>query len=193
VCSSDLNPYQRRDMESEEISAALSTIEARVLANWPFPALVLDRDWNVLRANPAFGRMFGAILGQGNATPNLLEAFVSEPFLSMVQNWDQVASILYFRLQRTAARSTHVAGIFAKAKAQGLFDAMERDLAGADEIPVFVPIRLGLPNGVVLEMSSLLGHLASCQDVLVEGMEIELMVPLDEASEQIMRGISAMG
>lgn len=184
------SPYQRRDMGSDDIVVALNMIEQRVLRNWPFPALVLDPDWTVLRCNGAFTQIFGPMMPDGNAAPNLLDILISPPFLAMIENWDQVASILYFRLQRTSGHSPHVAQIFMQAKACGLFAAVERDLTGAGDFPVFVPIRLQLPNGAVLEISSLLGQLASCQDALVEGLEIELMVPLDESSEQLMRGMA---
>jgi len=162
-------------------------LQDRVLANWPFPALVLDPDWTVLRSNAPFDRMFGGLMPEGNAAPNLLAALVSDPFLSMIRNWDEVAGILYYRMQRSAAHSAHVAEVFARARTEGTFDTIERGLTGSAEIPVFVPVRLELPGGVELEMSSLLGQLASCQDALVEGLEIELMVPLTEASEQAMR------
>lgn len=183
------SPYQRRDLGSEDITAALNLIEMRVLRNWPFPALVLDPDWTILRNNTAFDRMFGPFLQRGNTTPNLLEIMVSDPFRAMISNWDQVASVFYYRLQRTASQSPHVATVFADARARGVFAAVEQDLTNTDGIPVFVPIRLDLPNGVKLEISSFLGQLASCQDALVEGLEIELIVPLDEASEQIMRAM----
>lgn len=185
------NPYKTRDLGSQDVTAALNMLQDRVLANWPFPALVLDPDWTVLRSNAPFERMFSGLMPDGNAAPNLLAALVSEPFLSMVQNWDDVAGILYYRMQRSAAHSPFVAGIFTEARAQGRFDTVEQGLTGPKDIPVFVPIRLRLPDGPDLEMSSLLGQLASCQDALVEGLEIELMVPLTAHSEDAMRKISA--
>lgn len=184
------SPYLRRDLRSDDITAALNLIESRVLRNWPFPALVLDPDWTILRSNVAFERMFSPFLTSGNAAPNLLEIMVSDPFRTMISNWDQVAGVFYYRLQRSSNHSAHVADVFTKARARGLFAAVEQDLTSDDGIPVFVPIRLTLPNGAVLEISSFLGQLASCQDALIEGLEIELIVPLDETSEQIMRAMA---
>ena len=60
------NPYVSRDMGSDEIRDALDMIEKRVLKNWPFPALVLDPDWNVLRQNDAFTLFFKPLSPQGN-------------------------------------------------------------------------------------------------------------------------------
>ena len=184
------NPYAQRHMGSEEIHAALDMIEVRVLKNWPFPALVLDPDWNILRSNSAFDQVFGGLMPQGNAPPNLLEVMMSEMFQGLVQNWDEAAGILFYRLQRAAAHSPRIAQVLRTAQSQGRFTGMEHHLGELGEVPIFLPIRLALPNGPVMELSSLLGKLASCQDALIEGLEIELMVPLTEASEQSMRGLA---
>ena len=185
------SPYRRRNLRSDEIMQALDTIEMRVLRNWPFPALVLDFEWNVLRANSAFDQIFAPFLSATNTAANLLEVILSPAFVGLVQNWDEAASIMYYRLQRTAQHSPRVADIFAQGRARGLFDHVEQDAVGRQDIPVFVPVELKLPEGPTMQFTSMLGQLASCQDALIEGLEIELMVPLDEGSEMAMRSMLA--
>jgi transcriptional regulator with XRE-family HTH domain len=185
------NPYVSRDMGSDEIRDALDMIEERVLKNWPFPALVLDPDWNVLRQNDAFTLFFKPLAPQGNEQMNLLEVLMSDILQSLIQNWDEAAGVLFFRLQRAAAHSPRIAKVLLAAQEQGRFEGMEQHLNGLTEIPVFLPIRLVLPNGPEIQISSLLGKLASSQDALIDGLEIELMVPLDETSEQTMRALAS--
>ena len=185
------NPYVSRDMGSDEIRDALDMIEKRVLKNWPFPALVLDPDWNVLRQNDAFTLFFKPLAPQGNEQMNLLEVLMSDILQSLIQNWDEAAGVLFFRLQRAAAHSPRIAKVLLAAQEQGRFEGMEQHLNGLTEIPVFLPIRLVLPNGPEIQISSLLGKLASSQDALIDGLEIELMVPLDETSEQTMRALAS--
>lgn len=187
------NPYVHRDMGSGEIRDALDMIEKRVLKNWPFPALVLDPDWNVLRSNAAFDQIFGELMPQGNVPANLLEVMMSDMFQGLVQNWDEAAGVMFYRLQRAAAHSPRIAQVLQTAQTQGRLAGMERHLGELGEIPIFLPIRIALPEGPVMELSSLLGKLASCQDALIEGLEIELMVPLDEASEQTMLNMTTFG
>lgn len=185
------SPYGARARSSDEIKAALDMIEGRVLNNWPFPALVLDEHWNVLRANDAFGAVFGAFFSPSNAQPNLLEIMLSDMFRDMVSNWTEAAATFFFRLQASAAHSEQVRALFAKCRSNGMFDDIENLLQGNNEMPVFVPISVNLPNGIQLQVTSLLGKLASVQDALVEGFEIELMIPTDQKSEQIMREMVA--
>lgn len=178
------NPYPARDFSSQDVTAALDMIEARVLANWPFPALVLDASWNVLRANGAFQTMLGPLMPEGNAPANLLATMLSPVFRALIINWEEAVGALYFRLQAAAAEDQQVAEIFAQARAAGTFDEMD---LGNGEVPVFVPIEMQLPKGPRLSITSMIGKLASTQDALVEGFDIELMIPTDGASEAIMR------
>ena len=122
---------------------------------------------------------------------NLLEVLMSDIFQSLIQNWDEAAGVMFFRLQRAAAHSPRIAKVLLAAQEQGRFEGMEQHLNGLTEIPVFLPIRLVLPNGPEIQISSLLGKLASSQDALIDGLEIELMVPLDETSEQTMRAMAS--
>lgn len=180
-------PFAKRERSSDEVKTALDMINDRVLDNWPFPALVLDEHWNILRANRPFQVLFGAFLTAGNAQPNLLEIMMSDLFHSLIANWDETATSFFFRLQASAAHSSQVRDLFGACRDKGLFDNVEKQLQGTDEMPVFVPVIVNLPNGMQLQLMSLLGKLASVQDALVEGFEIELMLPTDAASEELMR------
>ncbi len=180
-------PFATRERTSDEVKAALDMIHDRVLLNWPFPALVLDEHWNVLRSNPPFEKLFGTFLPATNTQPNLLEIMVSEAFRSLIANWDEAATTFFFRLQASAAHSSRVRDLFGVCREKGLFDNIESQLQGADAMPVFVPITANLPGGLQLQITSLLGKLASVQDAMVEGFEIELMLPTDAPSEALMR------
>lgn len=181
-------PFAQRARTSDEVAAALDLIHTRVLTPWPFPALVMDEDWNVLRRNGPFEALFAPLLPQGNAAANLLDIMLSDIFRSLVVNWEEASTAFYFRLQAAAGRSAHVAQLFAKTRSTGLFDGVEARLTNTETLPVFVPIRIALPGGPTIELSSLMGKLASVQDALIDGFEIELMVPTDDMSAQIMQG-----
>ncbi|MEM8617798.1 MAG: hypothetical protein AAGF20_12805 [Pseudomonadota bacterium] len=48
-----------------------------------------------------------------------------------------------------------------------------------------------LPDGTRLQMTPLVGQLATVQDVRLEAVEIEFMVPLDDVSEAFLSGIAS--
>ncbi len=180
------NPFKKRSFSSEEVGVALDMIERHVLSNWPFPAFVLDEDWNLLRTNPAAEAMLAGLTDGGER--NLFRLFLSEQFRALVSNWELASAAVYFRLQAGAARSEFLRGVLEEVLDQGVFDKMRARL-GQDEIPIFVPIEWVLPNGARLRTSSLLGKLATVHDALVEGFDIDLMVPMDEDSEDALRGL----
>lgn len=183
------SPYKRRDFTSDEIVGALDMIEARVLSNWPFPAMVLDHHWTVLRSNSAADRMFMPFTQGGQEPVNLIELILSTDFRGLIVNWDEACLPFYYRLQAQSGHSDRADALFAQARQNGLFDGVQDRLKSPEEVPVFVPITMQLPNGAVVQMSSLVGRLASIQDALIEGFEIELMVPTDAASEDTMRAL----
>ncbi|MEO0370276.1 MAG: helix-turn-helix domain-containing protein [Pseudomonadota bacterium] len=184
------NPYPRRAMRSEEMTAALDVIERRVLSNWPFPAFALDEEWTVLRANRAAQRLFGGFgVTFQNAQTSLLTLVLSPAFQNAIINWEDASIGFYFRLQRAAARDRQVKQAFDKSKNEGLFDHIPAQITGGTETGALLPARMRLPDGTELQMTPLVGQLAAVQDVRLEQIEIEFMVPIDDVTEGFMRDL----
>lgn len=183
------SPYPARDLADPEIAAALDMIDARILANWPFPAFALAPDWTVLRHNRPAGQFLAPFLAGPAGGANLLELVLSEPFRGLIDNWDEMSAGLYFRLQTAARHSPRLALAIERARATGCFDHIAATLTRQADVPVYVPIRMTLPGGIRMNLSSLIGQLASVHDALAEGFEIEMVVPLDSASEAALRSV----
>ena len=183
------NPYPARDFASEEVCEALDVISNRILAHWPFPAFVMDQAWTVLRMNAKADRMLMPFQPSPGTPLNMLELFLSESFRALIENWEETSAALYFRMQSAAVHSRTVARALETAKARGDFDHIGPMLTGQTQVPIFVPAILRWPEGPVLRLTSLLGQLASVHDALVEGFEIELMVPIDADSEKVLQAL----
>lgn len=186
------NPFRPARPTADRMAQVLDMLDARVLAHWPFPAFVLDAEWNVLRANAQAAAMFAGAGTADNAPVNLLTLFLSPVFRALVENWKEASTALYFRLQGAAESSALVSERFAQAKAQGLFDHIPSVIRSSEEIPIFVPIVLRQPQGPALQITSLVGRLASTNDAAIEGFEVELMIPVDAQSEScLLRNLPA--
>lgn len=181
------NPYKQRAFASKDVVNALDMIEKRVLGNWPFPAFVLDREWTVLRLNKAAQSMFKTMLDPSDGPLNMFDLFLGDTFRNSIENWEEASTTLYYRLQTAAADSPKIKRKFDDARAVGLFEGVHTQFNKSDDIPIYTPLIIRLPNGARLTASSLLGQLMSVQDALVEGFEIELMVPADDESEALLR------
>lgn len=181
------SPYSRRHITSPDIVEALDMIADRVLAHWPFPAFALDPDWTVLRANTPAEKMLAMFASESSGGPrNLLQTMLSPAFNAMIENWGEASTAFYFRLLTAAGESTLVREALAQARADGLFDGISQTLANSRDIPVYVPLVMAPMPGVKLRLTSVLGQLASVHDALVEGIDIEFLVPIDASSELTM-------
>ena len=182
------SPYKHRAEESRDVQDALNLIETRLLANWPFPAFVLDKRWTILRSNGP-GKLFVAgIVGPQNEPPNMFRIFLSQTFRERILNWKEAAPIFAARLYREAADDPDLADLLEQARASGILDGLDETFR--EDVPVFVPVEVLGPDGKQLRITSLLGQLASVQDAVVEGMTIELMVPMDSETENCLYGAS---
>lgn len=184
------NPFPARRLSDAEITVALDTIERRILRNWPFPAFALDRDWTILRANPGAARMF-ALFGIDLAAgpKSLLTMVLSPDFRAAILNWKEVSAGFYFRLMAAAERDSTVRAAFDAAKASGLFDDVSHSMTGGSDGPIMTCAEMGLPDGTRLRMAPFVGQMATLQDVRLEQIEIELMIPLDDESEARLRAL----
>lgn len=178
------SPYKCRAENSPDVVEALDLIETRLLANWPFPAFVLDKRWTILRSNTA-GKLFLAGLTElQNQPANLFKIFLSPAFRERVLNWKEAAPIFAARLYREAAEDPALADLLEEAHASGILDGLDETFR--EDVPVFVPVEFKGPDGSRLRVTSLLGQLASVQDAVIEGMTIEMMVPMDEATQNCL-------
>lgn len=184
------SPYRCRAEDSPDVLDALNLIETRLLANWPFPAFVLDKRWTVLRMNST-AKLFLSDFADGRNEPaNLFRIFASDGFRQRVLNWEEAAPIFAARLFKQAAEDHEMAEILEQVRSSGFLDGLDESYR--KETPVFVPVELLGPNETRLRLTSLLGQLASVQDAVIEGMTIELMVPMDTITENTLFALGEM-
>ena len=124
---------------------------------------------------------------------NMHTLFLSPKFQPLVANWKEASASFYTRIQEVAQRSKPVRDALDAAIAEGRFKHVPRFLAGAEEVPIYVPIIVQMPGQPPMRFTSLHGQLVSVHDALTESFEVELMVPLDEGSEVPMRAMFGDG
>nr|WP_255552465.1 helix-turn-helix domain-containing protein [Maritimibacter dapengensis] len=181
------NPYRRRDFGTAELTELLDSLERRVLRHWPFAGFVLDEDWTVLRANAAGHALFAMFGGEtANTRASLFEVMFSPAFRENVLNWDDVSMMFYFRLQAAAIQAPKLAALLDRERAAGTFAHVPERIAEGGEGGPVLPIVFRGPGGVPLRMTSMSAHLGSVREAAIEGLEIELMIPVDENSEAML-------
>lgn len=184
--------FRSRDLESEEMLAVRQAAEWMIERHQPYPALILDRHWRLVRVNGPAGAMLSAFgLGEGDS---LLDALTGSnapspaaPRLGeAVDNWPELARHLLARLRTENAR----------AGGDPVLEAAIERLAGdpavdgvepTGPLPPFVPTRYRI-GGTMLAFLSTVAHFAGADDVALADLQIELLFPADDATRAILLG-----
>jgi len=182
--------YAEAQWDAGQMRVITNALTRMLHQHEPFPAIVMDRYWNVLIANESAPRFFGCFVDMA-ARPkprNLLHLMFDPSALRpFIANWDEVARALIERVYREA-----VGGVVDE-KCQDLVAALlaypgtkpewgtPRSAAIASELPV-LPISF-IKDGQTLSYFSMLTTVATPQTVTAQELRIESMFPMDEATE----------
>lgn len=183
--------FNETPLEAEPMGPVREAIEKLLGSHEPFPAVIVDRGWNLVASNaPA-----QAILSDGVAS-HLLEPPVNAMRVSLhpeglapqMLNFSEWGGHMMDRLHRGALLSQDPA----------LFE-LERELRTYPGVPdgpppvdagasVFVPFRLRRPSdGAELSFFSTIATFGTAVDITVEELSIESFYPADEATAKLLR------
>jgi transcriptional regulator with XRE-family HTH domain len=97
--------YSEQSMDAEQMAIVTRAIDRMLQQHEPYPALVLDRHWNVVRTNEAAPRFFGSFVDlETRPKPrNLLDLmFDPKGMRPFIEEWEKVAIGLLQRVRREA-------------------------------------------------------------------------------------------
>ena len=186
--------WRESDLAAPELATINHALDHMLAQQEPFPALVVDRRWNVLRVNAGAGRLMAFLTGPlpapaATGTVNIAEELLSpdglRPFLV---NWQDIA--IYF-----------LRGVQADASADGTQATAEllQRLLAYPGVPALshVPALEELPSPVLamhfrkgqtsLRLFTTIATLGTPQDVTVQELRIECFFPADADTAQVFR------
>ena len=164
----------------------------------PFPALVVDRLWNVTRMNAGAERLFARFYLPRHppeiALLNLAHAlFHPEGLRHVIVDWPAVAAEFAERLHREAAADLGDQGPRALRDAvlayPGLPDHLGRPRVAVAPA-VALPLHLRAPDGVEGRFFTTLTTLGTPLDVTAEEHRVESYFPLDDETDELMRALA---
>jgi len=187
--------WKERDLSTPDLAIVNSALDYMLAQNEPYPAFVIDRCWNLLRANRGASNLTeflaGAAPAKTSSEPvNLAVALLAPAGLRpFIVNWPEVA--LHF-----------IRGVEADAHADGMpetADLLQRLLAFPDvstlselmtpqesQSPV-LPIHFRR-DGTSLRLFTTIATLGTPQDVTLDEIRIEFFFPMDDPTAQTFRG-----
>ncbi len=181
--------WRQSDLAAPELAQINGALDYMLAQQEPYPAFVVDRRWNLLRANNGAGRLVAFLLGAAPmGAVNLADALIAPDVLRpFIENWDEVA-VHFLR------------SVQADAVADGTdetADLMKRLSAypGAPPLARVVPLETHRPvlsihfckGDTRLAVFTTIATLGTPQDVTVQEIRIESFFPSDAASAILFR------
>lgn len=184
--------YSEAGWSTQEM-ARVSTAACRVLRQHePFPALVMDRYWNVLEASRSTVHFFNCFIDmQARTGPRNMLHMIFDPqgLRPHIDNWESVARSLIQRVRRESL------GQVIDPQTQQLLDALfaypgvrpewqSRGFSGSESGLPMVPLGF-IHQGAVLNYFSMVSTVGTPLTVASQELRIECLFPADEATEAL--------
>jgi transcriptional regulator with XRE-family HTH domain len=193
--------YRQSELSTSEMALVRRAVESILAKQEPYPAVLMDRHWNLLEGNRAAQRFFAQFAGAGEASEPVRRGGGREPQRSLniirrmfdpadlrpfVLDWENVARALIARIHREALG--------------GVLDAPTRELL--EEVLAYpgVPRAWGAPPLVgsalpvvpvgfakgerSFRFFSTVTTLGTPQDVTAQEIRIECFFPVDRETEE---------
>jgi transcriptional regulator with XRE-family HTH domain len=186
--------WRESDLAAPELAKVNAALDFMLAQQEPYPAFVVDRRWNLLRANAGAGRFVAFLLGAAPAGPvNLAEALVSpEGLRPLIANWDEVA--LYFlrgvQADAIADGTAETAALLQRLMEFPGIPALSQATPPAEaRAPVLtIHFRKGETS---LRLFTIIATLGTAHDVTLQEIRIESFFPADDATAAAFRGWAA--
>ena len=187
--------WQETDLGAPELAEVRNALDYMLGQQEPFPAVALDRRWNLLKANGGAVRLVEFLVGPlaPDAKINLADALVGPDILRpFLLNWSEVVS--YF-----------IRSVEADAAADGTPETaalLERLLSYKDVRPLLkapASVVAGVPvlpmhfhkGDVSLRLFTTIATLGTPQDITVQELRIESFFPMDRDTATVLRAWGA--
>jgi len=184
--------FRARPLDDPQMNQVLNAVRMMLKNHEPFPAVAVDRAWNIRMANAPFemlNAMLGADLWQrvGGTERNLMRLFFHPNGIKpYVTNWAAIGPMLWHRAQREAEA---FGGQQMKQVLIELSQCQAAEMLWAAEDAVLVPV---LPlevekDGARISLFTVIATFGTAQDVTADELRIESMFPADAATEKLFR------
>jgi len=184
--------FRTRPLEDPQMSQVMNAVQMMLTNHEPFPAIALDRAWNIRMSNTPFemmSTMLGGDLWQrvGGTQRNLMRLFFHPHGIRpLITNWTAIGPLIWHRAQREAEA---LGGQEMKEVLAELSPYQDANTLWAAADAALVPV---MPfdietNGLRISMFAVIATFGTAQDVTADELRIESLFPADAATEALFR------
>lgn len=179
--------YSHTDLEAPEMASVREAIDLVLTHAEPFPALVVDRHWNLVRANAGIGLMLTGIADHLLEPPiNVLRLSLHpEGFAPLIEDLGSFSAQVLTNLRREAAALGDPELLVLHDELAG-YPGVVAEVPVTEPVGVVLPVRLRTPIGV-LSFFTTIARFGTAADVTLAELSIESFFPADEATARAVR------
>jgi transcriptional regulator with XRE-family HTH domain len=191
--------YRATSLEAPALAQVRRALDFILRQQEPYPALVLDRHWNVLRVNDGSARVQAIFLDPKAVAelgpPNAMRLmFHPNGFRPYIVNWEATAASLIQWLHRDAVSGRGddetrrlLDELLSYPDVPRQWRSLDLDASTAP----FLPIEFAR-DGLRLRYFTTLTSLGTPHDITLQELRIESFFPADEATEEASRRLTAV-
>jgi transcriptional regulator with XRE-family HTH domain len=186
--------FPEKPLDAPEMHAARSAIETVLHGHEPYPALALDRHWNLVLANGPARRFIAGAAPRLLAPPVNMMRLCLHPdgLAAAIVNLAQVRARMLHRLERQVARDADAVLAALLAELSALPAPTPAPIAQEGLGEVILPLQLRTPVGE-LKLFSTLTVFGTALEVGLSELAIEAFFPADAASGEGLRAWATGG
>jgi transcriptional regulator with XRE-family HTH domain len=189
--------YRETTLDAPEMAQVRRAVGFMLSQQEPYPAIVLDRHWNIVMANEAMSRLTGLFLSPQEAAeagaPNVMRlTYHPKGLRSWIVNWEETASAYIQWLHRDLLRT-------GDEKTAALLDELlsypdiprkwlSLDLDASTEPFLAMEFR---KNSIHSSFFTTIASLGTPYDITLHELRIESFFPADDATDVMLRGLAS--
>ena len=179
--------YPDEGWDAPQMKCVIAAVERMLKQQEPYPAVLMDRYWNVLTANSAAPCFFGRFIDMAARTkPRNILHLMFDPagMRPFIRDWERVSQSLLARVRREAV------GRVIDARTQELLHTLLRypgpppgrgHRPAGEDLPM-IPLSFER-DGAVLNYFSMISTVGAPTTIAAQELRVESMFPADDATE----------
>lgn len=193
--------YTQNPIDQEDMKQARRALSVLLQHHEPYPAIVLDRNWNILMMNEANIRLFSRLIDPveiwqkiGGEQPNLIRACLHPDGLkSAIGNWQEFALYFISQLNRELEANPYNSGakeLLNEVMAYPDVPTLGQGLQ-SKSLP-FLSLVLNVDDKQI-EFFSMVSTFGTPLDITLQELRIETFFPVNDQTEDYIQSLKSSG
>ena len=192
--------YRQRGLSDRDMAPVQDALNRMLAHHEPYPAVVVDRDYNVLLENRAFAALIGLFGdpaqvwaaccadGPANLLRLMFHAAGARPF---IRNFDEVGPLMIQRVYRelAATHNDQALSFIEELRRDATIPAQWVNAIPTTASPPVLPLVLGKER-VELRLFSMISTFGTPYDITTDEIRVETFFPEDAATERLLKSLS---